>query len=454
MNLKYKSTKKQKIIMSLALISSFIVFVDSTIVNLALPHIESYFSPERSQLEWVINSYTLSFAAIMLGSGSLSDCLGPRKIFILGVSFFLFSSIACALSNSIFILNISRLIQGIGAALMLPSSLILATSTQDDETKRSHTIGYWAAAGGIGLAAGPFLGGILINFLGWESIFWVNVIICFSLLILGFNHLPKIAVKKRKLDISGQLSATTCIAGLIFLLIEGPVLGWFNYWIAISFIIMLASLITFIVVEKKTDSPILPNDIFLNKTFLISILQGALFNFMFYGLLFALSFNFQLHYKLSSILSGLAFLPFTGLVAVGNLTASKLAMRQSRIHVLYLGQLILITSLILILFFAKFHLPLWCTLLTLLFTGFSSGLLVPTMTAQTLSTVSKELHGAASAAFNTSRQIGGAIGVAIFGPLLGVTASLERGFVICLALASCSVFISLLCNHFYYNKKT
>lgn len=145
---------------------------------------------------------------------------------------------------------------------MLPSSLILATSTQDDETKRSHTIGYWAAAGGIGLAAGPFLGGILINFLGWESIFWVNVIICFSLLILGFNHLPKIAVKKRKLDISGQLSATTCIAGLIFLLIEGPVLGWFNYWIAISFIIMLASLITFIVVEKKTDSPILPNDIF------------------------------------------------------------------------------------------------------------------------------------------------------------------------------------------------
>ncbi|PHM69746.1 MFS transporter [Xenorhabdus kozodoii] len=438
----------QRLAVVLALVSSFIVFVDTTIVNLALPIIEQHLTASRSQLEWVINGYTLSFAAVMLGSGALADSLGPRRVFLFGILLFLGASVICALSGTTAILNISRIVQGIGAALILPSSLTLATRTQVSDTKRHQTIGYWAAAGGIGLAAGPFLGGVLISIAGWTSIFWVNVFICVPVLLIGLWKLPQLDEKARQLDILGQLTATMSIAGLVFVLIEAPTLGWSHTWIIISFVIMLVGIIAFSIVEKRVSAPLLPRDIYHNRIFLISTIQGALFNFMFYGLLFALSFQFQQGRGLSPMISGLSFLPMTGLVAVGNLSAARIAACRNRVYVLYLGQSVLTLSLIVILLLGYLQMPLWCTLLALMPAGFSSGLLVPTMTSQTLSTVSPNLHGAASAAFNTSRQVGGAIGVAVFGPLLGIMISLDNGFIMCVLLSIFATMIAFLLTRY------
>lgn len=430
----------------LSLLSSFLVFLDNTIVNLALPIIENGLHTTRAELEWVINAYALSFAAIMLGSGALTDYFGPKKIFTIGLFLFLFTSIFCAIAPSIVILNISRLFQGVGAALLLPSSLKLGISNTNNDNQRGKIVALWAAAGGIGLAVGPFLGGLLVNYFNWPSIFWANVIVCLVMLSIILLKLKQKENKPigKKFDFWGQLAATFAIGGLVFGLIEAPSRGWSDKLVLSSFILMVIGCISFFRIENRVSSPLLPHRLYKDKVFIISIIQGSLFNFMFYGLLFALTFKFQYSLNMKVLISGFCFLPLTAFVAVGNLSAPKIASHKGRIFVLKLGQTILVISLLSILLLNYIHSPLWVILTSLITVGFSSGLLVPTMVSQTLSTVSSDLHGAASAAFNTFRQIGGAVGIAVFGPLLGVKFDFDTGITICILLTVIAIIISFI----------
>lgn len=427
----------------LALIAAFMVFVDGTIVNLALAQLTSHLHASRSELEWAVNAYTLSFAAVMLGAGAITDSLGAKRAFVAGLLVFTASSAVCAAATSMLMLNIARLVQGAGSALLLPSALVLATASATDEQVRHRLVGWWAAAGGVGMAAGPLLGGALVALANWRAVFAVNVVIGIPAAIWALRSMPSVTRRSRRLDLAGMGTATVLIGGLVVALIEAPALGWLSPAVITAVALTVAGLVGFVWAERSTRAPLLPPGVYSDRGFVATAAQGALFNFAFYGLLFAMSLMLQQGRGLSPLASGLLFLPLTGLISIGSICAAPLAQRIGRPAVLGIGQAVLATTFLAVAW-ASTSSALWLLALALVPAGFSSGLLVPTMTSQSIAAVQPALHGAASAAFNTSRQVGAAIGIATFGPLLGATHNLRDGFITCVVVASAATAVALL----------
>ncbi|HEY7046579.1 MAG TPA: MFS transporter [Jatrophihabitantaceae bacterium] len=436
------SIEHRRSVVVLALIASFMVFVDGTIVTVTLAQLASHLHASRSDLEWAVNAYTLSFGAVMLGAGAFTDTLGAKRAFVSGLLVFTASSAICAAAGSMLVLSLARLAQGAGAALLLPSALVLATATASDDSARHRLVGWWAAAGGVGMAAGPLLGGALVALADWRAVFAVNVVIGIPAVVWSLRAIPAVPRRDRRLDVAGMGTATVLIGGLVFALIEAPAQGWGSVPVLGAVGLAVAGTIGFVVAERSVPAPLLPVGVYSDRGFVSAAGQGALFNFAFYGLLFALSLMLQQGRGLSTMASGLLFLPLTGLIAVGTLCAAPFAQRIGRRGVLGIGQTVLAVTLLAVAW-ASTSAALWPLVLALVPAGFSAGLLVPTMTSQSIAAVEPALHGAASAAFNTSRQVGAAIGIATFGPLLGTAHDLTNGFVACVVVGAAATAVAL-----------
>jgi MFS transporter, DHA2 family, methylenomycin A resistance protein len=428
-------------VVALALIAAFMVFVDGTIVNLTLAQLASHLHASRSELEWAVNSYTLSFAAVMLGAGAITDTVGAKRAFVVGLLVFTVSSAVCAAAGSMTVLNIARLVQGAGSALLLPSALVLATASAPDEQARHRLVGWWAAAGGIGMAAGPLLGGALVALADWRAVFAVNVVIGIPAALWSIRSIPVVPRGGRRLDIAGMGSATVLIGGLVFTLVEAPAQGWLSPAVVTAAALTVSGLVGFVRAESSVRDPLLPPGVYSDRGFVATAAQGALFNFAFYGLLFAMSLMLQQGRGLSALASGLLFLPLTGLISIGSVCAAPIAQRIGRTALLGTGQAVL-TVTFLATAWAGTASALWPLVLALVPVGLCSGLLVPTMTSQSMAAVEPALHGAASAMFNTSRQIGAAIGVATFGPLLGTAHNLREGFATCVTVGAAATAVA------------
>lgn len=434
----------RRVVIVLALIAAFMVFVDGTIVHLTLAQLASHLDASRAELEWAVNAYTLSFAAVMLGAGAITDTLGAKRAFVAGLLVFTIASAACAAAPTMGVLNAARLVQGVGAALLLPSALVLATAAAPDEHARNRLVGWWSAAGGVGMAAGPLLGGALVAVADWRTVFGVNVLIGVPAAIWSVRSMPAVPRGERRLDVAGMATATLLIGGLVFALIEAPAQGLSSAPVVTAAVLAVAGLAGFILTVRASRAPLLPPGLYADRAFVATAAQGALFNFAFYGLLFAMSLMLQQGRGLGALASGLLFLPLTGLIAVANLCAARLARRFGRPAVLGAAQAVLVVTFLLVAW-AGTAPALWPLALALVPAGFASGLLVPTMTSQAIAAVGPALHGAASAAFNTSRQVGGAVGIAVFGPLLGtVQGRLQDGFVVCVLVGAAAVAAGLL----------
>ncbi|MBB6377458.1 DHA2 family methylenomycin A resistance protein-like MFS transporter [Pseudonocardia eucalypti] len=427
---------------ALALLAAFMAFVDGTIVNLTLAQLGAHLQASRPELEWVLNAYTLSFAAVMLGAGALTDTLGAKRAFVGGLLVFTASSAVCAVAGSMLVLNLARLAQGAGAALLLPSALVLATASASDERLRHRLVGWWATAAGLGMAAGPLLGGALVWVADWRAVFAVNVVIGIPAIVWSISSIPATPRRDRHLDLAGMGTATVLIGGLVFALIEAPDRGWGSPAVLASVGLAGAGAIGFILAERSAPAPLLPVGVYADRGFVRTTAQGALFNFAFYGLLFAMGLMLQQGRGLSALASGLLFLPLTGLIAVGTLCAAPCAQRFGRRAVLGIGQAALSLTFLAVAWASTVP-ALWPLVLTLVPAGFSAGLLAPTMISQTIAAVEPPLHGAASAAFNTARQVGAAIGVATFGPLLGTTHDLRNGFIACVIVSAAATAVTL-----------
>lgn len=395
-----------------------LIILDVTVVNVALERIQASFATTVTGLQWVMNAYTLAFASLMLSAGALGDRLGARRVFVAGFVLFTLASLACGAATSLAMLVAARVVQGVGAALCLPSSLALISVSFPAPAARAKAVAIWSAIGGLALAAGPVVGGILVDRLGWPSIFFINLPLGAVGIWLTLRHAPSVVHGAgRGLDPAGQLLAIVALASLTVLFIQSGPLGWSHPVVIASAVAVVAATIAFIVVESHSADPMLPLALFRNRAVSGSCLVGLLTNFAFYGLMFVLSLYFQVVKGFTPLQAGLAFLPMTALVTVGNLVAGWLTARYGARLPMVVGQAVAAGGYLALARIGS-DTSYVAIIGPLLAAGFGTSLTVPSMTAAVLAHVERQRAGIASGVLNAARQIGGVIGVGAFGSLI------------------------------------
>lgn len=399
-----------------------VVLLDVSVVNVALEALLAGFHTDVAGLQWVINAYTLVFAALLLTSGALGDRFGARQVFASGLAIFTFASLACGLAPSLGLLVTSRVVQGLGAALLVPSSLSMLQQAFPTPAQRSRAVGWWGAAGGIALAAGPVIGGVLVSHVGWRSIFLINLPIGALGLVLTLRHAPISVMRPgRGLDLPGQLSAIIALASLTAALTEASRLGWLHPWVCAGFAVSLLGMLGFLWLESRSPTPMLPLSLFGNPTFSTATIAGVIVNFAYYGLVFVFSLFFQVVQHLSPQQTGLAFLPMTGVLMVMNIVAGRLVAKTGPRVLMTVGLGLAALGYVLLLPISADR-SYWLLVMPMLVAASGIALTVPTMINVTLSSVDPSRAGMASGVLNSARQTGGMLGVAIFGFLVRDTA--------------------------------
>ena len=392
--------------------------LDVTIVNVALPAMAHTLGTGIDGLQWVVDAYTVAFAAFMLSAGALGDRFGARRAFQWGMAIFALASMGCALAPTAGALDAARAVQGFGAAVMLPNSLALLNhALAHDAAARARGIGYWTAAGSIAIALGPVLGGLLVSGVGWPAIFWVNVPLC----ALGFwlslrlDETPT-GQDRPPLDIAGQLLATLLLAALIATLIESRTWGIADPRIWTGGVVTLVLGGALVVVERRAAAPVIAVDLFALRDFRAAVFFGTVVNGTYYGAIFVIALFLQTARHYTPIEAGLAFLPLTAGFFLSNVLSGRVITRFGTRKPMIVGALIdLLGFGVLALASTTDSFAFMALGFLLIPTGM--GLAVPAMTTTVLSAVDKSRSSLAAAILNTARQAAGAIGVAVFGAL-------------------------------------
>ena len=408
-------------------ISYVVVLLDASIVNVALDRISLSLATDIAGLQWVMNAYTLAFASLLLTGGTLGDRWGARNVYLAGLALFTLASAGCGMAADLPSLIVARVLQGAGAALLVPCSLKLIHHACPDPEQRARAVGLWIGCGGVAMAAGPLVGGVLIHWFDWRSIFFVNLPIGVLGIVLTWRIARDVKpLQFRPFDPAGQASAILALGALIGVLIEGRTLGWESPSVLAGIFITFVAWTTFLVVEARNPQPMLPLSFFRSGIFAGSTYASMASAFVFYGLLFVTSLYFQQARGYSPLSAGLAFLPMTVMVAVGSLMSNRIVKlcgaRWSMCAAFgsyaigALGMLV-----------ASRLSSYWPAIFPMLAIGFASGFVSPAATAPAIGTVEKHRAGVAAAVLNSARQTGAALGVATFGTLVATLHPFEAG---------------------------
>jgi DHA2 family methylenomycin A resistance protein-like MFS transporter len=410
----------------------FVTQLDVTIVNVALDAIGQAFDAPTAQLQWVVDAYILALAAMLLSAGAIGDRVGPRRAFVAGLVLFGLTSAACGFATSPLMLILARVAQGGAGALLIPPSLaLIAHAAHGDDRKRASAVGWWTAAGGVSIAAGPVLGGLLVETLGWRWVFFVNLPVCAIGAVLTLLVAPPTPAKpKVPFDVPGQALAVSAVSLLIGGLIEGgPKSSHGGGWDGAPLLALVAGLVlavAFVLFERRAEHPAMPLSAFRKRPAWTAVVVGSALNFTYYGLIFVLGLFMLRALHWAPAKAGLAFLPLTATFIVSNLLSGGLVARFGARKVTTLGVLLAAMGYAL-----TARLGAGSGMIEML-PGFAlipggMGLAIPALTSGLLASVDRHEAGAASGALNACRQVGGAAGVAIFGALAGtdVTAGLR-----------------------------
>lgn len=403
-----------------------LVQLDVSIVNVGLHSLKVAYDATVSDLEWVINAYALVFAALMLSSGSLVDRFGSKKTFITGVVIFIIASVCCALSPTIYWLDLMRGIQGIGAALLLPSSLTLLRQYFSDTRERSAAIAMWAAAGSLALVAGPVVGGVLIKYCGWKSIFLINFPLGLISIALIQSLAPASPLAPARINVLSQSLIAASLALLTFTLTEAGQYGWSSPIIVTTLVLGLLLLVSNRRIDKRSLNPVIARDVLSNHYIPSAVVVGFLCNLVFYGAVFIFSIFFQNQLHLSALETGIAFMPMMAITALVNFSSKWFSSWYSIKSLSLLGSGISLLGFIIVLFVS----PEWTAyqlFIPMVLLGSGTSFAMPIMTNLVLSQASHQSAGSASAFFNCARQMGGVSGVAIFGLILNAEPDMTQG---------------------------
>lgn len=406
------------LVLGILAIALFMMNLDVTIVNIALPSIMSNLDASLADAEWVVNIYILVFAISLITMGRFGDIFGRKRLFIIGLVLFTVSSLACGLSPNIQTLIVSRAFQAFGGAAMMPATLsILNVAFKNGG--RGQAMGVWGAVSGAASALGPIIGGLLVDNLSWEYIFLVNIPLGVVAVIAGAIIINESTdpTAIRQIDWLGIVSATAGLFGLTFALIEGQRFGWSSPLILGAFGLCAIGLALFYYIEKRSHYPLIQLNLFKNINFAAGNIVSALLMFGLIGILFLLVLYFQIVLGLSAVKTGLVLLPMSAVVVLIAPLAGRRAERSGVRWILASGMLIISIA---IFFMANLSVDTtWQSLIApLIFAGIGMGLIMAPVNTVIMSAARVEHSGAASGIMTTMRQIGSLLGIAILGAVL------------------------------------
>jgi DHA2 family methylenomycin A resistance protein-like MFS transporter len=401
-------------VLTAALLGFFMISLDATAVNVALPAIGRSLGGATSGQQWVVDGYTVPFAALLISAGAVSDRLGARPVFGWGLVVFAAASAGCGLAPGLPVLIAARVVQGGAAAVMLPSALALVRQAFAEPAARARAVAVWSAGGAAAIAAGPVLGGILTSTAGWRTIFFVNLPVGTAALVLLLLRAPRSPRLAAPLDLAGQLTAVLGLAALAFGVITGGSGGFARPSVLTALVVAALAGGCFLVVESRAARPMVPLTLFRSPVVVTCVGTGFSINTAFYGVAFVLSLYFQRVLGEPAITAGLLFLPMTGLLTLANLMSARVAARWGH-HVPVRAGLGLGTLGMLLLAFARGRTGLEVALVP---AGAGLGFALPSLTFLLLDSLPPAQAGLAGGLFNAGRQTGGALAVATFGTLV------------------------------------
>ena len=399
----------------------FMIMLDNTVVNVALPSIERSLHLKVSELEWVVAGYALTFGAFMLTGGKLADLLGRRRIFVAGLIIFTGSSLACGLAGSANLLIAARVVQGLGAALMNPATLSIITVTFPPR-QRGTAIGIWAGISALALAIGPLVGGVITERINWNWIFFINVPVGVIAIAAAYAFITESrdTSKEQRPDIPGLVTSALGLFALSYALIEANSYGWGSTRILGAFAVAAVSLVGFVVLELRQRLPMLDLSLFRNATFAGANSVMLLVGLAMFGVFFYVSLYVQQILGYSPIQAGASFLPWTLLIVLLAPQAGRLSDRVGPRWLVTGGMTILAGSLFLFSRMSGTE-TFWGLLPAMILGGIGmSGTMAP-VTATAMASVPRDKAGVGSAVLNSMRQVGGSLGIAIMGAIVAAS---------------------------------
>ena len=396
----------------------FMIMLDNTVVNVALPSIERDLHVSISSLEWIVTAYALTFAALLITGGKLGDLFGRRRIFIVGIAIFTLSSLACGLAPTAGFLIGARAVQGIGAALMNPASLSIITATFPPR-ERGQAIGIWAGVSAMALAIGPLVGGLIVDNINWNWIFFINVPVGIAGVIVS-----RLVIKESRdtshvqsVDLPGLITSSAGLFALTYALIEGNKHGWTSPEIIGLFAGAVVLLVGFVVLEHFQRVPMLDLSLFRIGSFAGSNLVAMLVSLGMFGVFFFVSLYIQNILHWTPTKAGAAFLPMTILIIIVAPLAGKLSDRVGS-RWLMGGGMTLVSISLLLYQRVGLHSTFWTLLPAMLLGGIGMAMTMSPMTAAAMSSVPVDKAGVGSGVLNSFRQLGGSLGIALMGAIL------------------------------------
>ena len=404
----------------------FMIMLDNTVVNVALPSIQEDLGATLSQLQWIVTGYALTFAALMLVGGKLADAYGRRLIFVIGIVIFTLASLWCGLSDTSEMLIAARIVQGAGAALMNPATLSIISATFPPK-QRGAAIGIWAGVSALALAIGPLVGGLLTEHLSWHWIFFINVPVGVVAIAASFLLITESKDETHEsLDLPGLGTSALGLFALTYGLIEANAYGWTSARIVGSFVIAVVALVSFVLIERRRRFPMLDLTLFRSGTYTGANVSMLLVALSMFGVFFFVSLYMQNVLGYSAVQAGAAFLPMTVLIILIAPIAGKASDRFGSRWLMTIGMVLLGVQL---LYFSQLSTTsdFWNLLPGFILGGFGMAMAMTPTAAAATRAVPVHKSGVGSAVLNAMRQVGGSVGIALMGAIVADQASGRPG---------------------------
>ena len=421
-----------------AVLGFFMITLDALVVSIAVPSIRHDLGGGITGLQWVLDGYTLMFATLLLSAGALADRIGARRAFAGGLVVFAVASAACGLAPSLTALVVARFVQGASAAVLMPSSMSLIRQEYADPARRARAVATWGMGGAVAASSGPLLGGLL-TLVSWRMIFFVNVPAAVAALVL----LARTEVSPRRpvpFDGAGQAAAVLAMGALTYGAIEAGPAGLTAPRVIWAFGVALAGLVLFLVTQARVAHPMVPRGLFRSRAVPGAMAVGFAFVVGYYGVPFVMSLYLQTVRGLSPLAAGAAFVPMMATGATLTPLSPRLAARLGARALTAFGMVLMTAGLVSLAVVVaapgSAAVPVWVVAALMIPVGLAGPLVTPPVTMALLDSVPAGQAGTASGVFNTSRQAGGALAVAVFGALLAHRATFLAGLRVSLLLAA------------------